>query len=165
MKIPSRFSCSFSLRKSEETMVSIDEKGMERREERREEGDLEISEERDSERVEVREGGEKAISKWGVCWMEREWKGGLKGEMTWKWWRGWEAVERKEERREGELGGKVPTRRMWRERGTEKERREEVREGMEGRGNGEERDFFREVGRVRKVSFVACGSWRDCWAR
>lgn len=49
--------------------------------------------------------------------------------MTWKWLEGWEA-ERNEFRREDESEGKSPTRRTWTERGSERERRDEMREGI-----------------------------------
>jgi hypothetical protein len=59
--------------------------------------------------------------------MERRWESVV---MTWKWSEMW-AVERKVWRREEESEGKEdPTRRMWRERGRVRERREEIKEGM-----------------------------------
>lgn len=89
------------------------------------------------ERRVEREVGEKETSRWRECLMGRVWDWVGKGEIAWKWWRGCEAEERNEERRERESGGKEPTRRMWRETGREKERREETMEGRWGGGRWE----------------------------
>jgi hypothetical protein len=100
---------------------------MERRGDLREDVLSEMEDLRASESRDEREEPAWETSRWGECLMERRWESVV---MTWKWSEMW-AVERKDWRREEDSEGKEdPTRRMWRERGRERERSEEIKEGM-----------------------------------
>ncbi|GKE01009.1 hypothetical protein Tco_1388992 [Tanacetum coccineum] len=73
-------------------------------------------------------------------------------------------ADKKERRLEGEDLGKEeggPTRVTWMGMVTWREMREE---GVNGDGD-EERAFFKELVRWRKVSLDDWGSWWDCWER
>lgn len=106
----------------------------------------------------VSEGEESDTWTEGECWIESLWlRLLLGGVMTWKKSVVTEA-DKKERRLEGEEEGKEeggPTRVTWMGMVTWREVR------VRGEGEGEERDFFKELVRWRKVSLDAWGSWWD----